>query len=357
DSVKARHILIKVAKGDTLSKAKMKIRIDSIKAAILKKKNFMEMAKKFSEDAGSKDSGGALGWFTTGRMVPEFQNACFHGKKGDLTVVLSPFGYHLIEIQDQSKASRKTQVGIIERKVEPGPKTTQDIYNSAIDFVTKYHTSETFAKGVEESHLIKRQADPLKENDKSIPGVDNPREIIRWAFNAKKGEVSTDPFRATNKFIVAHVADIREEGVATLEQKKEEVEFGAKKMKKAEKFIEEMNALHASAIDDYASKLNLRVNTADGATFTSYSIPNVGREMDLYGPVFSLKKGEMSKPVAGENGVYVVKIENIKEAPETKDYSLAKSQAKNNYSYRVDIEAIDAIKKKAKIKDNRAKYF
>ena len=97
--------------------------------------------------------------------------------------------------------------------------------------------------------------------------------------------------------------------------------------------------------------------TGEGATFTSYSIPNIGREMNLYGPLFTLKQGELSKPVKGEAGVYVVKVEKITEAPATTDYTAAKNQAKNNFSYRADIEVIDAIKKKAKIKDNRAKFF
>lgn len=357
DSVKARHILIKVNANDSLGKALAKIKTDSIKSVILKKHNFEEMAKKFSEDMGSKDSGGALGWFTTGKMVPEFQNACFHGKKGDMPIAFSQFGYHLIEILDQSPYTRKTQVATIDRKIEPGSKTRQDAYNNTVDFVTKYHSSETFEKGIEETHLVKRLADPLKENDKVIAGIDNPREIIRWAFNAEKGDVSTEPFSFSDKYVVAHLAEIREEGVAPLEQKKEEVEIGAKKAKKAEKFIEEMTKLNAKTIEEYASKLNVQVNPAEGATFTSYSIPNVGREMNLYGPIFTMKQNELSKPVAGESGVYIVKIEKITEPPATTDYSSAKTQAKNNYSYRADMEAIEAIKKKADIKDNRAKFF
>ena len=70
-----------------------------------------------------------------------------------------------------------------------------------------------------------------------------------------------------------------------------------------------------------------------------------------------MKQNQLSKPVAGESGVYVVKIEKITEAPATADYSSAKTQAKNNYAYRADVEAIEAIKKKAEIKDNRAKFF
>ncbi len=357
DSVKARHILIQVPENDSLAKMKAKFLIDSIKSVIQKKKNFDEMAKKFSADNGSKEKGGDLGWFQTGSMVPEFQNACFNGKKGDMPVALSKYGYHLIEILDQSPRVRKTQVAIIERKIEPSSKTRQDVYNNAVEFVTKYHTTETFEKGIEERHLVKYKADPLKESDKSIPGIENPREVIRWAFNANKGDVSVEPFSFHEKYVVAHLAEIREEGTAPLEQKKEEVEIGAKKAKKAEKLIEEMNKANAKTIEEYASKLNLRVNSTEAATFTSYSIPNVGREMDLYGPLFVLKQGELSKPVKGETGVYVVKVEKITEAPATTDYTAAKTQAKNNYSYRVDVEAVEAIKKQAKIKDNRAKFY
>ena len=357
DSVKARHILIKVDATDSIGKATAKIKIDSIKSVLLKKHNFAEMAKMASEDAASKDTGGVLGWFTIGKMVPEFQNACFHGKKGDMPIAFSKFGYHLIEILDQSAYTRKTQVATIDRIVEPGNKTRQDVYNNTVDFVTKYHTSETYEKGVEEMHMVKRLADPLKENTQAITGIENPRDIIKWAFNAEKGDVSTEPFSFHDKYVVAHLAEIREEGIAPIEQKKEEVETGAKKAKKASTFIEEMNKFGATTIEDYASKLNLQVNPAEGATFTAYSIPNIGREMNLYGALFTMKQNQLSKPVAGESGVYVVKIEKITEAPATADYSSAKTQAKNNYAYRADVEAIEAIKKKAEIKDNRAKFF
>jgi peptidyl-prolyl cis-trans isomerase D len=350
DSVKARHILIRIPGKDSLAKAKVKILIDSIKTVIKKKKNFEEMAKKFSDDGGSKEKGGDLGWFQTGRMVPEFQDACFKGQKGDMPIALS-------KILDQSERVRKTQVATIEMKIEPGTKTRSDVFAKTNDFVDKYHTTETFNKGVEEMHLIKYKADQLKESDKAISGIENPRDIIRWAFNAKRGDVSTEPFSFPDKYVVAHLAEIREEGIAPMEQKKDEVELGARKEKKAEKFIEEMSKINAKTIDEYASKLNLRVMPGEGATFTSYTIPGIGREMDLYGSLFAMKQGEVSKPVKGETGVFIVQVEKITEAPATTDYTAAKTQAKNNLSYRADMEVMETIKKKAKIKDNRAKFF
>ncbi|TAL58149.1 MAG: hypothetical protein EPN85_12235 [Bacteroidetes bacterium] len=357
DSVKARHILIKVSAGDTVAKIKAKIRIDSIQNVIRKSRNFDILAKNLSEDEGSGEKGGDLGWFTVGKMVPEFQYACFNGKKGDMPVVFSQFGYHLIEILEQSAPARQTVVATIDRTIEAGSKTRQDVYNNAVDFITKYHSSETFDKGVEEMHLIKRLADPLKESDKTIAGIDNPREIIRWAYNSETGTISTEPFSFSDKYVVAHVAEIREEGIAPLEQKKEEVTIGAKKAKKAEKIIEEMNKLKTKKFEDIASKQNLQVSTAEGATFSSYTLPNVGREMNIYGPLFSLKQGVVSKPIAGESGVYVLRVDKIIEAPATTDYANAKTQAKNNFTYRVDGEVTEAIKKKAEIKDNRAKFF
>lgn len=357
DSVKARHILIKVPQGDSAAKSVAKARIDSIKNVIKKQNNFSELAKSFSQDEGSGQKGGDLGWFAVGKMVAEFQYASFHAKKGDMPVVFSEFGYHLIEVLDQSPASRQTMVATIDRTILAGNKTRQDVYNSAVDFITKYHSSETFDKGVEEMHLIKRLADPLKESDKSIAGIENPREIIRWAYKSDAGNISTEPFAFPEKYVVAHVAEVREEGIATLEQKKEEVSIGAKKAKKAEKFIEELNKLNAKTIEDIASKQNLQVNKAEGASFSSYTLPNVGREMNIYGPLFTLKQGSVSKPIAGESGVYVLRVDKIIEAPATTDFSNAKTQAKSNLTYRVDNEVAEAIKKKAEIKDNRAKFF
>lgn len=356
--VKARHILIKFPEGDSAkAKVKAKAKIDSIKTVIQRKKNFGEMAVLLSDDKGSAPDSGNLGWFSRGRMVKPFDSACFAGKKGDMPIVLTQYGYHLIEILDKNPSVRKTQLATIDRRVLPGTKTRNDAYEKASDFIAKYRTSEAFDKGIEEMNLVKRLADPLRESDKEIAGIENAREIIRWAFNAKKGEICKSPFHVQNKYVVAHLAEIREEGIAPIEQKKEEVEIGAIKAKKAEMILEEMKKINATRLEDYASKLNLKINPAEGASFSSYSIPNVGREPNLYGPLFTMKEGEVSKPIAGETGVYVLRVDKITEAPATTDYSQAKTQAKNNYLYRAELEAIEALRKKAEIKDNRAKFF
>lgn len=110
ESAKARHILLKVPEGadekawkETESKAK------DIKKKLENGEDFAELAKKYSDDPGSKNKGGDLGFFTKGRMVPEFESAAFSLKPGELSdPVKTNFGYHIIEVQEKKAASTKT---------------------------------------------------------------------------------------------------------------------------------------------------------------------------------------------------------------------------------------------------------
>jgi peptidyl-prolyl cis-trans isomerase D len=116
DSVEARHILIRPSAKLTAEAAKTSI--DSIYNAIKKGASFADLAAKYSED-GSAAKGGNLGWFKEGDMVKEFNDVCFFGKKGDMEVVQTQFGYHVVEVLNQAKASMKVQVAILEKGYYP----------------------------------------------------------------------------------------------------------------------------------------------------------------------------------------------------------------------------------------------
>lgn len=119
-------------------------------------------------------------------MVPTFNDACFNGKKGDLPIVTSQFGIHLIEIMDKSSGSKQIQVLTLERKIEPSQKTYDAAYNKAQEFASKNSSGEAFDSAIVKQGLNKRIADNIRENDKNIPGLDQPRELVRWAYSAKK---------------------------------------------------------------------------------------------------------------------------------------------------------------------------
>jgi peptidyl-prolyl cis-trans isomerase C len=110
ESVKARHILLKVPEGaDDKAWQEAGSKAEDIKKKLENGEDFVELAKKYSDDPGSKNKGGDLGFFTKGRMVPEFESAAFSLKPGELSdPVKTKFGYHIIEVKEKKAASTKT---------------------------------------------------------------------------------------------------------------------------------------------------------------------------------------------------------------------------------------------------------
>lgn len=357
DSVKARHILLKAKEGET--EEKLKARADSLKQLIKSgAKKFDELAQAVSEDPGSGSKGGDLGWFREGMMVKPFNDAAFQGKKGDMPIVVSQFGVHLIEITDKGAPVKKVQVGTVTRKLEPSSKTTRAIFAKANEFAGKNRTGEAFDKTVVEQNLNKRIAE-VKETDRMVPGLENPREMIRWAYKADKGDVAPKVFDMGDKYVVAKLAEIKEKGFAPLEQVRDEMVAGAKKDKKAEKLIEKMNNLEkgVSQIEALGSKINYAPQVAENVTFAISVIPGVGREPEVLGRLFGMKQGVLSQPIKGNTGVYVVVVDSFTEPQPVNDYKDVQNQIVNNLKNRADYELFNALKDKANVEDNRGKFY
>ena len=353
DSVKARHILINIEKGDT---AKAMATADSIKNAVNKGSKFADLAMLFSKDQGSAVKGGDLGWFKQGAMVAPFNDACFNGKKGDMPIVISQFGIHFIEILDKGAASKQIQVLTIERKVEPSQKTYDGMYNKANMFASKNTTGELFDSSIIKQGLNKRIADNIKENDKTIAGLDQPRELIRWAYTATKGDLSK-VYTFGDKYVIAHLVDIKEKGTLPIEEVKEAVTIEARKIKKAQMLLDKFNAASATTIDALAQKLNVTATDADNVNFANSYIPGMGNEPVMIGKIFATKAGAMTKPIKGDNAVAVIMVKTITPAPPTKDYSANIKQLTEQRKSRSDYEVFNTLKERANIEDGRSKFY
>ncbi|HEY6161362.1 MAG TPA: peptidylprolyl isomerase, partial [Bacteroidia bacterium] len=357
------------------SKDQAKKLADSL-LAVLKKstKNFPDLVVKYSSDSGSvsepdKDHPGKnkrkprekLGSYTfpEGQMMKAFQDVVWNGKVGDLKIAETPYGYHIMEVKMRSPETRKVNIVTVEKTILPSRQTKQEVFDKANDFAIRYNTPELFSKGIEQEKLNKRIADPVKESDKTIAGLDSPRELIKWAFANPQGTISTDPFNFGNKYVVALISEVREKGIAPLEQKRVEVEIGAKQEKKAQMFIDEFNKslTGGMTIDAFATKIGLPVEIVDNVTFGSYSIPNLGKEGNVMGEIFALKEGQLSPPIKGFQGVYILVVDKYTPAPDTKDYTSSQKQVIQNLQYRVDQDLFNAMKTKADVEDNRARYY
>ncbi len=361
DSVRARHILISPNTERTTRQASAIA--DSLKSLIEKGSDFALLALTNSDDQGSAQIGGDLGWFADGTMVQPFNEACFNGNKGDLTIVETQFGYHIIEILDQGPKSKKVQVSILIRSIQPSTNTYEQIYSEASRFAGLNDTYDKFIASVEKEGINKRIANDIKEDDRQIPGLESPRSLIRAVYQSDKNNIVLDinhqaVFELEDKFVVAYLTDVKEKGTAPYEQVISDLEFNVRKEKKAEKIIksiqEKINT--TSGMNELADALNLRVKQASGINFNSFSIPGAGIEPALTGTVLAMDENSISNPVKGLNGVYVAEVTAVREN-KTQDAELQRNSMLTNLRNRANYEVYNALLENAAVVDKRSKFY
>ncbi|MBQ9470888.1 MAG: SurA N-terminal domain-containing protein [Bacteroidales bacterium] len=359
DSVNARHILIAPKDASEAAKQAAKTTADSLLAMAKRPgADWLSMAAKHSVDPGSKDKGGDLGWFPDGVMVPAFNDACFDGAKGQTTVVETQFGYHVIQIVDQSKPTKKVQLAVIERSIDPSSATIHRTYNQASSFAGQNTTYDKFNTAAAEQQLPKRSANNLLRNDRNIAGLTSPRELIRWAFKAKEGEVS-NVFELGDQYVVATVRTARKEGIAPLEQVAQDIKAKVLREKKLALLNKQMaEALNgATSLAEVAQKLNTRVEHADGVAFTSYTLPNAGFEPAVLGTAVVAPEGKLTAPIDGNSGVFVLSVTSSSIDASTPPLSEERDRLNMSYQSRSYYEAYEALKEQAKIVDKRYNFY
>lgn len=364
DSAKVRHILIGFQSQrlqQQRSQESAKRIADSLVVLIKAKQvKFDTLVKTMSDDMGSIDKGGDYGWFDENKgFVDPFKNAGLQGTVGNITVVPTQFGYHIIEVLNVSKTRHNTYtVAQITKLIAPSAETTQEYFKLANDFAGKNQNGDMFNKSVETDKLNKRIADNIKESDKNLPALENAKELVRWIYKSKKGDISP-VFEFKDRFIVANLVSIKEKGIAPLEDVKDDVTAKAIRDKKAETFIAEFNskAGGSKSIDDIASKMGLTVEKANGLTFSSYNVANLGREDVLIGTAAVMKAGTTSKAIKGDNGVFIVHVATVTPAVLPKDFKGKQKEIEQASGTKVDYELYDVLKEKANIEDHRGKFF
>jgi peptidyl-prolyl cis-trans isomerase D len=206
------------------------------------------------------------------------------------------------------------------------------------------------------------KADQIQENTKSISGIDNPKEIVRWMYDDKTevGSVS-QPFQSTNRYIVCRITKINNKGYkpVTDESVKDICTLEVRKQKKAQMFIDQLNAKKGTSIEQWGANMNIPVTPGANVTFAAPYLQGAGYEGAVVGTLATLTTGKMSAPVKGTMGVYVVMLENVqKPAPQTPaDVKTKQTTLTQGLASRADASASDVLKEKANITDNRAKHF
>lgn len=353
DSVRARHILLRnnpqnPDEADQLA--------DSLINLLNNGADFEELARQYSEDQGSAINGGDLGWFRQGQMVKPFNDACFFGEEGDIVKVESQFGIHIIHIMDKGIPSTKYQLATLGREVTYSSKTYQDVYSEATRFAALNNTQEKFNKAIEEQNLTKKYGRNLQKNDRNVGNLESPRQMVKWAFEAEKGDMSPI-FEFGDQFVIAVLTNITEEGDMPLSEVRNRIERQLINEKKKEKLIEQLKEQKESgkSLEEIAEAVDGEIQSATDITFNSFQVTGAGVEPALVSLAVYSPVNQVSEPAAGNNGVYLVQVTNKEEVEVDKDQ--VKRQLVNSLNQRVSYQLLQTIRDNAEIVDNRSNFY
>lgn len=356
DSVKASHILLNPATEGGADKAAAKA--DSIKGLIEKGESFAALAIQFSVDEGSKINGGELGTFGRGMMVPAFENAAFGAKKGEVVIATSQFGIHIIKVEDQIGSSRFVKAAIIDKQINSGRETLEAAYRKATQFFGEVGNAD-FEETATKQELSVLKAEDVNAMETMLMGTEVPRDLMRWAFDADKGDVTDKIYESDNHYVVARLTGIRKAGQLPLEAVKSDMEDVVRNRVKAKKLIAQASeaANGATGIAQIGQKLGKTPALAENIVFANPVIPGVAQENAVVGTVFGLQPKQPSKPIRGSQGVYVIEVTGFVNPEAPSDLTAQKQQLSQSLSQRIWSLAFQALQDKADVVDNRARFF
>lgn len=357
DSVKVRHILIPFAGATSAAPDVMKTNeeakatADSIYSVLrVNRSKFVDLLE-LSSDKVSNEKEGVIEFAYNQGFAPPFKAYSFDNKKGDMGVVETSFGYHIIEILNQTAFNNTLQLATVARKIEPSEKTNDDVFNAKQKFEIAAETGDFRELAAERNLTVKPVT--FKELDENIPGLGSQRQVVRWAFDNETEAGDYKSFTVAGVgFIVAQLVDVNEEGLMSVEDAAASASTAVRNEKKAEMIRKK---IATGALADIAAAQGQTVKNATGVTMSNTTLSGAGAEPKIVGAAFGLGQGEVSKPIDGNRGVYVVEVTKVSEATKLENYAAIIARLSNARKNNVQTKVYSALEAAAEIEDNRAK--
>ncbi len=357
DSVKASHILIPFAGSSTAdatvtqTSEEAKKVADSI-LAVVKGNNqkFEELAKEMSVDKVSGAKGGDLGWFVYRTMIPEFRDYSFENSKGDMGVVQSQFGYHIIRIDDQKNRQRNVQVATFSRKIDPSEKTENEVFEKAETFASELSAGKDITELGKEQNLTVRPVLSLKVFDDNIAELGSQRQIVRWTFEENSEVGSIKRFDIDNGYAVVSLTSKNKAGLSGKGQNVRSILLNEKKVA----LIKERST--GTTLDEIAEQNQVAKSSSMAVSNTSPVFAGVGRFVDISGVVTALGENELAKNIVGKSGVAFATVTKKALPAELQNYNANKMNQERSLTSR-SLVIFEALKENADIEDNRAVFY
>jgi len=362
DTVNIRHILISTQSRDSATAYNL---CDSLQKAIAGGSNFDSLTAKFSDDPGSKNTGGKYENVSSGQMVAPFNDFIFLKATGTKGIVKTDFGFHYIEILSQKGAGDGYKIAYLPQEIVASQETDNLALNMANEFAGDSKDlgsfNDSFEKKLKAKGVVKSVATDITPVSYEVRGVGASRSFVRAIYEADKGDV-LKPERVDNNYIVAIVTEANNEGTASVETARLSVDPILRNKKKAELLRKKTGAI--TTLEAAATALGgKQVETVDSIRFTG-SLP-FGYEPRIAGAAFNTANRGKVVPAAieGLSGVFVVRVDNVGSTPvldgdvvsqRESRYQQAKQAYSNQYSPN---NPVSILRTAATIKDRRQERY
>ena len=284
-------------------------------------------------------------------QTPGFEDVMTAKKGSKITVNGLVF-----EVLDTKDAAPKKRVAILEKKAVAGKETVSGYYAKANTFATKSAGKyENFQKALTEEGVYAHPVNKMLESSDRLGAIDNTKEVTRWAFEAKKGQVSNIITVNNNYFIIAALKGIHKEGYADVEEVASSISNILYREKAGEKKAAEVAEKIAGLTDmqAIAEALGATVSTKEGVAFSSMT--SQGLDPKFIGAASVAEDGKICGPLAGNVGVYVYKVTG-RDTGAFYTEEDAKNQDAQMTQYSTQM-LVPVMMEEAEVKDNRARFF
>ncbi len=325
---KVSHILVSFGKDTTEAENKAQ---DLLREA--RSGDFAEVASNNSDDFGSRQKGGELGWYPQGQFGEEFDEAVSNASVGS---IIGPIkgrgGFHIVKILDRTNT--EYDIAQIQDAVIYSTSTRDSVYGLANRFAKELFESQDINAAASKLNVVAYESSPLTDQSRSIQGLTGGRELIIWALNRKVKEYTQKVFRVEDDYVLAQVIKKSSEGLKPLDEVRAEVERKVLNEKKGEYLAERMRQLSGSDLEAMKNEYGqgARSGSSVGLTFTTNAVTGLGIEPKVVGKAFGMEEGQISGPIIGSNGVQIIKVTKVTEASEPDPAAIAslKTQLQSN---------------------------
>jgi len=310
EQVRASHILLNTAGKD---EAAVRKQAEDILQQVKAGADFAELAKKYSEDEGSKPNGGDLDYFSRGRMVPEFEAAAFALEVGQVSdIVKSQFGFHIIKVVDKKPAVTRSLDEVrpqIEEQLKR-QRADQQIATRATELAAGITNTADLDRVARENGFMVTESEFFGRDD-PVPGLGPAPQVAAAAFMLK-GDAVNGPITTPRGPVFIALAGTRDPYVPTLDQVKDRVREDVIRTRATELSRQRASQIAAAlrSASDFAAAAKAQGFEAKDTQLVARGapLPDVGVSAAVDKVAFSLPVGGVSEPITTNDATVIVRV-------------------------------------------------